>query len=233
MSAKTLTKKALTALYEPLANPILLATEALVKADEALTLCRVRLGRTVADAVSALTTAGASADEAQSRIMDTIHSVYGSVEWATVQGWVRAATVADSLPAALQESFTTEALVTIGRIKPEDRDEFVTVCNAEGITGVRALREAVKAHNEAEGGTDRAKKRNVTQAADVVKVAEKYLSATPLPDRDDEGYNVALVMLGVAIGKKCPKFRTAAILSAVEETLYDGPIADDDDGSEQ
>lgn len=228
-AVKKLSQKAMQALYEPLANPILLAAEALVKADEALTLCRVRLGRTVADAVTALTQAGASAEEAQARIMETILSVYGAVEWATVQGWVRAATVADSLPEALQDAFTTEALITIGRVKPDDRTEFVEVCSAEGITGVRALREAVKAHNEAEGGTERAKKRNVTQAADVVKVAEKYLKDTPLPEKGDEDRETALVMLGVMIGKKCPKFRTAAILSAVEETLYDGPIADEDE----
>jgi hypothetical protein len=232
MSAKTLSKKALAELYAPLAASITVATEALSVAEEAVTLTRVALGRTVGAAVAALTTAGASVEEAQASIMDTIHAVMSVVEWDTVQGWVRAATVADSLPEALRDTFSTEALVTLGRVKPDERNEFAEVCHAEGITGVRALREAVNAHNSA--NTDsRAGKRNVTQAADIVKVAEKYLSGNALPEKGDEDREKALVLLGFALGKKCPSFRLAAVVSGVEEVLYDGPIGEDEDENEK
>lgn len=231
MSAKTLTKKALEALYSPFAETITVATEALVAADSAMQACRLAVGRTVAETVSALTTAGASAEEAQALILATVAKVYGEVEWKTVEGWVRASAVADSLPDDIRDSFTTEALVTLGRVKPDERTTFAEVCTESGITSVRALREAVKAHNEAEGGTERAKKRNATQAADAVKAGDKYLADNPLPATDDEGYAVALVMFGFFLGKKLPKFRATAVQSAVEEMLYDGEVAEDEDAS--
>ena len=229
----TITKKALAALYSPLATAITVAAEALAVAEEAVTLTRVALGRTVGEAVAALTTAGASAEEAQARIMETILPVY-VVEWDTVQTWVRAATVADSLPEALRETFSTEALVTLGRVKPEERNEFAEVCNAEGITGVRALRDAVAAHNAAEHPSERSGKRNVTQAADVVKQAEKYLKENPLPDASDvDERETALVLLGFFLGKKCPKFRVAAVTSGVEEVLYEGPLGDENENENE
>lgn len=233
MAVKALTKKALTALYEPFDATIQAATVALVAAEESLTLVRVALGRAAGDAVSALTTAGASAEEAQARVMSSIHVVYAVVEWTTVQGWIRAATVADSLPAAIRESFSTEALVTLGRVKPEERNEFAEKQNAAGITGVRALRDAVAAHNAATGKESKSKARqNLTQAEDAVKRVEEYLGKNELPAEGTEGYDVALVMLGVYIGQKCPKHRAASLKNGIEEALYTGPVADEDDGSD-
>jgi hypothetical protein len=235
-TVKTLSKAAVTKLYAPFVDAITEAAKVLASTEAAVTLSRIALGRIVAEAVTALTTAGASADEAQTRILATVQAAYPNVtEYATVNAWVRAATVADSLPVEYQESFSTEALVTLGRVKPEDRATFVEVATESGITSVRGLREAVNAHNAAEGGTARGKKRNATQAADAVKALDTFAKndANVRPDGDaDEAVLVWAMVQGWLLGKKCPKFNRQAIIDACEEFL--GPDIDTDgDDSDQ
>lgn len=224
---KALTKAMVSRLYNPFKEGIVTAAEALVAAEEKVTHSRVALGRIIGEAVAALTTGGASAEEAQARIMETVGTVTSSVEWQTVQGWVRSAVVYDSLPDTVDaDSFSCEALKAIGQVKPDDRSTFVEVLADAKITNVRDIREAVTAHRSAEaelsGKPSRSAKGTAASAADAVKAGKRIQEKNPLPDRetDEEAWIVAVAMLAVDIRTKCPKFTRPAMVAAIEETIH-------------
>jgi hypothetical protein len=221
--------------FDEFEAPLVESLETLIAAEDAVTLSRVAFGRIAGAAVAALTTAGASAEEARDRIMATVATVTTAVEWETVQGWIRAATVADSLPEDVRDEFSTEALVTIGRIPVEaknggmTREEFATHAASEGIASVRALRELVAAEKTA-NGTSRKPAGNATQAAAFVQAMRRLAKENPQGEDEDATSYAAFV--AALAGQKCVKFRKAAIREGIAEFMTpDEDAAPKDDGS--
>lgn len=185
---------------------------------------KVRIGGTISEAVQAMTSAGASAEEAQERILRTVGPDY---KWSTVQAWTRAYVVASTLPDPIREAclageaFGVDALQAIGRVpeKDDERATFAQSLSDSGTFGTYKVRDAVTAHKG-----QKAPKSNAERAADIVKringeKGEGY-RALVLAARDsglaEEGC-VSLVLAGYSAltGKDAEKYHR----DAVEETV--------------
>ena len=228
-TVKSLTKKAADAIYRPFVADLVSAVQDVVLSENLAKVARVNLGRVAASAVSALTTAGASADEAQTRVMSTVNGVDGSLAWETVSAWIRAATVADSLPESIRDSFGVDSLVAIGRIPADDRETFATSLVEAGTLTIRPVRDAVTAYKATNGTEGKgAPKGTAAKVAEVVKVISRVEKSSPLPARDDsDAYSVALAMLATDVRTKCPGFQRPVLLAAWEEYLDTTPVVDD------
>lgn len=227
----SISKTQLSKLYKPFVEGITLAATAVREAEEKVTLTRTMLGREVGKAVATLTGGGASVEEAQALIMETIDKVAPNlVDWKTVQGWVRASVVEDSLPEELREVYSTQALQEIGKIAEEPKNggksrvDFAQEMAKSGKTSVRELRTAVRDEKDSSGGAEKTAASKATQAAKAVEIGKKHLKDHPLPTDPGADFTatfVALFELGVAVGKKATSFRKDAYNAAGEELITD------------
>jgi hypothetical protein len=235
-STTTITTRKLNATLKPFVDSLVSAATVVAKAEDAVQNARVTLGRIVAQAVSALTTAGASSDEAQDAIMSKIG--FAHLEWATVQAWVRAATVEDSLAESLHGTFGVDSLVALGRLTHDPDGDSPRLTLAEelaesGTTTIRPVREAVAAAKGSGNGAGTAKGtrqassaivKKVTKIADEVRAMLESSGIEWTDDRQAAIYAVA--DLGIRIGRG-GKASTKPLTNAAEEVLYFGPVNED------
>lgn len=156
--------KAITEALAPFVDPIHEDLLVLGRIEQDAASCKVRLGGSIAEAVTAMTAAGASAEEAQERILRTVGPEY---KWATLQAWTRAYVVEQTLGETERGTFGVDALQAIGRVPEKDgeRAKFAASLREKGTTGTYKVRDAVTAHK----GSSSAPKGNSERAADIVK----------------------------------------------------------------
>lgn len=155
--------------FDPFVNPLTEGIGELQRLEATEAGLKVRIGGTVAEAISAMMAVGSSAEEAQERILRTVGPDY---KWPTVQAWTRAYTVAQTLPEPIREAclageaFGVDALQAIGRVpeKDDERATFAQSLSDSGTFGTYKVRDAVTAHKG-----QKAPKGTAEKAADIVK----------------------------------------------------------------
>lgn len=226
-AAKTLSATARKALYAPLADGIAAVAKTYVLAQSEIFALSLEFGRLIGDASVLLIAQGASGEEVQNEVQGTLKANgLAHLEWTTIQGWIRAYRVRETLPADIRESFGgIEQLKAMGGIS--DTPTRVKVAKAlarKGAVTVKAAREA-RDTNKPQSKAKTVK--TADRVADVVKAGKGILKTA--------GYTVGEMtpvesaMFGVALATKCPKRTPNIMRKAVEELLYTGPIGDDSD----
>lgn len=151
---------------------------------------RVRLGALFALKLQSEADRGVTGEAAQDKVMALLkgHTDEDGKEydWTTVDAWIRASKVEESLPADLREVFNSDGLLVIGRVErkkdldTEDMVKFAKQAKQKGATSVRAVRNLYKSEYPA---APRAEKSDaaiadgiVGEYSDVAKAMRKSLA---------------------------------------------------------
>lgn len=125
------------------------------QAKQAAGFLRVRLGALFALKLQQEADKGVTGEAAQTVIMNLLKGHRDENDedysWDTVDAWIRAARVEESLPQDLREVFNSDGLLVIGRVeKKKDLDtddmvKFAKQAKQKGATSVRGVRNLYKA----------------------------------------------------------------------------------------
>lgn len=209
--------------FAPFAPKVTGAAEVVLKAEGKLTALRMTLGSIVGKASAALLAVGATTDEVKDIISSAliVESV-GTLEWTTVQGWVRSARVESTLPKDVRESLAAagvgvDGFAAIGSVPDKDgaREAFAREVIASGASSIRDIRESAKLHKPAK---DKPKQNNAAKVADVVKASGTLAGKSGWNRDDASAVETALHFIGLR--DKCPGFSMTVMRSACEEILH-------------
>ena len=232
MTAVTLTKgkkgEAIEAALSPYLAPLSEKLVTLGENEAAVEMLRRDVGGIIGSAVRDMMAAGASAEEAQTRILNTVGPDY---KWGTLNGWIRANVVFEAIQdedlKKKAEVLGVDALNAVGRVseKEGEREKFTRALLDDGITGAHRVRKAVTEHKQPNGPP---KKGQAEQAAALVKkFGSEGMAATARDFARESGEAdtvASLILFGVLIGRNgrdLEKFHR----DAVEEIVSTVPEA--------